>query len=78
MSDRLDRMINDPKDSRARYRKKLEHLSIMMANEMAELAEFEAPGFCSSREFRSALTDTVWGSLDFQIVESNKQSIPFP
>ena len=32
----------------------------------------------SSREFRLALTDAVWASADFQIVESNKQSIPFP
>ena len=61
--------MHDTDDSRTDYRKKLEHLSIMLANEIAELAEFEASGFCSSSEFRSALTDAVWASLAFQVAE---------
>jgi len=48
----------------------------MLANEIAELAEFEAPGFCSSSEFRSALTGAVWASLDFQITEDSHRISP--
>ena len=72
MNDRLEHLMRDPENARTNYRRQLEHLSIMIANEIAELAEFEAPGFCSSSAFRSALTASVWASLDFQIVEGNK------
>ena len=72
MNDRLDYLLSNPNYARTQYREKLEALSILLADEIAELAGFEAPGFISSREFRSALNGAVWASLDFQIVESNK------
>ena len=78
MNDRLDYMLSNPNYARTQYREKLEALSIMLADEIRELAEFEAPEFVSSREFRSALTGAVWASLDFQIVESNKIARAFP
>ena len=70
-----EKEMSNPK-SRTQYRERLEHLSIMLAKEIAELAEFEAPGFCSSSEFRSALTGAVWASLDFQITEDGHRISP--
>ena len=65
-------MLGNPNYARTQYREELEALSILLGDEIKELAEFEAPGFVSSREFRSTLTGAKWASLDFQIVESNK------
>ena len=78
MNDRLDNLIDIPNQSRTQYRENLEALAIVLADEIRELADFESPGFVSSREFRDTLTGAVWASLTFQIEESNKLSIPFP
>ena len=51
MSDRLDYLLGNPNNARTQYRKKLEALSIVLTDEIAELAEFEAPCFVSSQSF---------------------------